>query len=187
MAEPQRTSPFDGLPGRLAAATAGCRLTPLAAESRLVLRCDRAGAAAAAAALGIEPPAMLRQSTASNVAMAMLGPDDYLLRGGSAEPLEAALTGRHHALVDVSHRLTGVRLMGETAAATLAGGCPLDLHQRTAPVGLATRTLIGKTEITLIRTSADGFDLLTNRSFADYLWHLLLELGRDQALTTDPA
>jgi sarcosine oxidase subunit gamma len=94
--------------------------------------------------------------------------------------LEAALSGVFHSLVDVSHARVGLSLEGPRAARRLAAGCPLDLDLRAFPLGMATRTLLVKAEITLWRRAQESFRIETLRSFAPYVARILLEAARDQ-------
>jgi len=63
--------------------------------------------------------------------------------------------------------------------AVLNTGCPLDLSLDEFPVGMCTRTIFGKSEIVLWRTSAAGFRVEVWRSFAAYVWRMLEEAGRE--------
>ena len=86
-----------------------------------------------------------------------LGPDEYLLldlapQDGSAlataASIEAALHDSPHALVDVSHRQFALEVSGPYAEIILRGACPLDLHISQFPVGMCTRTVFAKADIT---------------------------------------
>jgi sarcosine oxidase subunit gamma len=93
--------------------------------------------------------------------------------------LETALDPLPHSLVDVSHRQIGLVIEGERAALILAAGCPLDLDIRAFPVGMCTRTLLGKAEIVLWRTAETSFHLEVARSFAPYMARFLEQADRD--------
>jgi sarcosine oxidase, subunit gamma len=83
---------------------------------------------------------------------ARLGPDEWLLVAPAGDsPDFSVLEGRHHSLVDVSHRYAAFVVEGDSAPLILAAGCPLDLHPDVFTVGMATRTLLGKAEIVLWR------------------------------------
>lgn len=111
-----------------------------------------------------------------------LGPDEWLV-GAPADHLEIveaemerALHDLPHALVDVSHRNVGLEIEGCSAADALNAGCPLDLGDRAFPAGTATRTLLGKAEIVLIRPGAEPtYRVETWRSFATYVHGFLHE------------
>lgn len=106
---------------------------------------------------------------------ARLGPDEWLLVAPADDtPDFGALEGRHHSLVDVSHRYAAFAVEGENAPLVLAAGCPLDLHPEVFVAGSATRTLLGKAEIILWRVSAaPSYRLECARSFAPYVERFL--------------
>jgi sarcosine oxidase subunit gamma len=91
-----------------------------------------------------------------------LGPDEWLLLGFGAPETEFAL-------IDITHRQLGFRLDGDEAATLLAAGVPLDLAETAFPVGMCTRTLFEKAEITLWRRGAQAWQIEIARSFAPYL------------------
>ena len=117
-----------------------------------------------------------------------LGPDEYLLLDlaaqaesalATAASIEAALRDTPHALVDVSHRQFALEVSGPHAEVILRGACPLDLDISQFPVGMCTRTLLAKADVTLWRTREDVFHLEVWRSFADYVGGLLHEIARE--------
>jgi sarcosine oxidase, subunit gamma len=160
-------------------------LRPLPPATRLILHGGveaRRRAAVAWEAPFSEVPC--RAGVQGNRATLWMGPDEYLLidTGTAAPaPLAGALQGVAHALVDVSHRQIALEIHGPHAAAILNGGCPLDLDPVAFPVGMCTRTLCGKADIVLWRTSADTFHVEVWRSFTEYLVALLGEVARDIA------
>ncbi len=104
-----------------------------------------------------------------------LGPDEWLLLGlDAAVPadlfglIDAALGRLPHSLVDVSHRQIGIEVAGPGAARLVNAGCPLDLDPRAFPIGMSTRTVLAKAEITLWRQTGDRFRIEVARSFAPY-------------------
>ena len=112
---------------------------------------------------------------------ARLGPDEWLLCApeGTA-PIFDALEGRHHSLVDVSHRYAGFAVEGDAAHLVLAAGCPLNLDSTAFPAGSATRTLLGKAEIVLWRLdAAPAFRVDCARTFAPYVQAFLQEAARE--------
>ncbi|MFI4891192.1 MAG: sarcosine oxidase subunit gamma [Steroidobacterales bacterium] len=132
-----------------------------------------------------------RAHSSGSRATLWMGPDEYLLielgplaaAPGSEPPamaqLAQALGSAPHALIDVSHRQVAFEVRGSQAAAILNGGCPLDLDLASFPVGMCTRTLCGKADITLWRTGAATFHVEVWRSFSEYLIALLTEVARD--------
>jgi sarcosine oxidase subunit gamma len=111
------------------------------------------------------------------------GPDEQLLLTSVGDgptlsrQLRAALSELRHSLVDVSHRQIALEVSGPQAADLLNAGCPLDLHVSVFPVGMCTRTVLGKCDIVLWRRSVDTFHVEVWRSFADYASRFLAEAG----------
>ena len=64
----------------------------------------------------------------------------------------------------------------------LSAACPQDLRLAAFPVGAASRSLFQKIDVILWRRSETGFEVLCGRSFADYLWALLVEAARSPAV-----
>jgi sarcosine oxidase subunit gamma len=110
-----------------------------------------------------------------------LGPDEWLLLAPEDQgndvcrALSEALGDHPHALVPVGHRNTGIEISGKQAATLLNAGCPLDLDVSEFPVGMCTRTVLGRAEIVLWRTRPEKFHLDLWRSFAPYVWDFLIE------------
>lgn len=165
------------------------RATTIAAlppAARFIIRGRAPVVAAAKAALGFDlPTEACRAATSGIVAALWLGPDEWLVIGAEgdrdrlAAALEDALAGTPHAVVDVSHRQSGVILSGPKVAFVIAHGCPLDLSLETFPVGMCTRTLVGRTEAVLWRTGEETFRIEVWRSFVSYLVAFLQEARRE--------
>jgi sarcosine oxidase subunit gamma len=159
-------------------------LRALPPACRWVLRGGPEVRAAAEAALGVPVPAQAcRAGLTGERAALWLGPDEWLLvaslaQSGLATRLERALGAMAHSLVDVSHRQVGLLVHGSQAAALLASGCPLDLDERSFPIGMCTRTVLSKAEVVLWRTGAQEFRLEVWRSFAPYVTQFLSEAAR---------
>lgn len=167
---------------RSAPAGSGVSVRPAGAEARFSLRARLAnGAAPKLAGLALDAP-INTVGTGGEVWLARLGPDEWLIGGPEADAdllqgrIHEALAGVPHSLVDVSHRNVGIDVSGRQAAAVLNAGCPLDLSETTFPPGSATRTLLGKSEIVLIRaTAAPLYRVECWRSFSIYVHGLLNE------------
>lgn len=110
-----------------------------------------------------------------------LGPDEWLLHAGGESPaavyetLSKALASHSCSLVDVSHRSDAFSVSGPKAAWVLNHGCALNLALAEFPVGMCTRTLIGKAAVILSRTDDHTFHVDVWRSFAPYVWQFLDE------------
>ena len=155
---------------------------------RLVLRAGEPARAAAERAFGAPlPTTACRAGTQGERAALWLGPDEWLLIAPEAAGaavlagLESGVAGLPCSLVDVSHRQIALEVAGAHAELLLAAGCPLDLHPGAFPVGMCTRTMLGKTEIVLWRVSSDAFRIEVWRSFAAYLSAFLVEAARGMA------
>lgn len=152
---------------------------------RYILRGGPQVRLAAQGAFGVAlPESACRAASQGERAALWLGPDEWLLiapedsGAETAGALAAALAQLPHSLVDVSHRQIALELSGPRAGLLLAAGCPLDLEANAFPVGMCTRTVLGKTEIVLWRTALDTFRIEIWRSFAPYLSAFLEEAAR---------
>ncbi len=173
----------------VAAASPASRHATLAAvgpHARFILRVRGAAIAAVSPALGFDLPTTACRSAASgDVAALWLGPDEWLVIGpaGKGESLGSALTeclaGAAAAVIDVSHRHAALALSGTKAADVLNALVPLDLGLSAFPVGACTRTLCGKAEIVLWRTSTETFQVECMRSVGRYVWGSLEEARRE--------
>jgi sarcosine oxidase subunit gamma len=116
-----------------------------------------------------------------------LGPDEWLLAATGEQAsvlfaaMEKALLGHSCSLVDISHRSDAFALSGRMSDYVLNHGCPLDLSLQAFPVGMCTRTILGKATILLSRPEPDTFHIDVGRSFAPYVWQLLDEARRELA------
>ena len=153
--------------------------------TRFLLRGGEAVAARAGPVLGLTiPQEACRAAVQADRAALWLGPDEWLLLAPEAEGrdiaerLLPALDGLPHALTDIGHGSAGLIVAGPAAAELLNAGCPLDLHESAFPVGMCTRTLLGKAEIVLWRTAPETFRLEAGRSFMAYVREFLLEAVR---------
>lgn len=162
-------------------------IVPLGPARRHVLRVS----AQAAAAVG--HAGLFDLSGAINSALgtrerfaARLGPDEWLLlapeEDASAGRVAADLGEHFHSLVDVSHRHVAIAVRAAAAPMILNAGVPLDLHDRAFPPGSATRTVLAKAEIVLVRWS-DGFRVECARSFAPYVHAFLVQAALECGAT----
>jgi sarcosine oxidase subunit gamma len=177
-------------------AAALARLGPLAAHhavsvgqvgprTRFGYRGAESTLAGLGAAFGVTPLTdICRAASEGDHAALWLGPDEWLLLAPDGEvaaltgKLEAALAGVPHSLVDISHRNAAFEVTGEHGPAVLNVGCPLDFHA--FPVGMCTRTVLGKAEVVLWRRSPQRFHLEVWRSFAPYVQRFLGQAVEDE-------
>ena len=144
-------------------------------------------AKAAKAHFGVAAPLKPKAVTAGGSLLIWSGPDQFLAlspRDGLASPL-ASLAGPlagAASLSDQSDARALIRIAGPRARDVLAKFCSLDLDASVFPVGTAAATSVDHTAVTLWRgeDTAGGaatFNLLVFTSFAESLWHMMLEAG----------
>ena len=181
MAEPalQRTGPL-ALHHAVAVGQVGPR-------TRFAYRGPESTLSALGAGFGVTPSTeACRAASEGDHAALWLGPDEWLLLApdGEATALEAklraALADQPHSLVDISHRNAAFEITGDHGPAVLSVGCPLDFDLAHFPVGMSTRTVLGKTEVVLWRRSAQRFHLEVWRSFAPYVLGFLQQAVEDE-------
>ncbi|MBV1700496.1 MAG: sarcosine oxidase subunit gamma [Hyphomicrobiales bacterium] len=157
-----------------------CQMCVVAPRQRLVLRCARPLARAGGFDLGI---AINRFSRNGGLVAARVGPDEFWLFGPLDAPIlgevAAAFAAKPHALVDVSHAQAGVSLGGDRVSEVLNAGCPLDLGLAAFPVQMATRTLLGKAPVLLMREAPEHFLVETARSHIDYVRQFIRLAARE--------
>lgn len=119
---------------------------------------------------------------------ARLGPDEWLLIGPEtenatlADACSADLASRIISLVDIGHRNVAMTVSGPAASTVLNAGIALNLSETAFPAGSATRTLLGKADVVLLRTgTAAVYRVECGRSFAPYVHRLLTEVAQEFA------
>jgi sarcosine oxidase subunit gamma len=165
----------------------GVSIEVLPAQARYSLRLPIRAASATSEIAGFRlGMAINRYEAKGDRWTARLGPNEWLIGGPEVETetiateIEAALVGEIHALTEVSHRNVAFEVAGMEATAVVNAGCPLDLSIKAFPGGSATRSLLGKAEIVLMRPGAAPiFRVECWRSFADYVYGFLVEAARD--------
>ncbi|MBB2752092.1 UNVERIFIED_ORG: sarcosine oxidase subunit gamma [Rhizobium aethiopicum] len=169
------------LAGRLGG-SATVRLTVAPAASRVALRAPAGSLAALSKALGLSVPTVPKTSGRAGARSVLwIGPDEWLVIDEDGADLMTVLSGISavHSATDVSHRNLAIIVSGPGAEKTLAAGCPQDLSLSSFPVGAASRTILGKAEIVLLRTDKDTFRVECWRSFSDFVFGLLDEAAHD--------
>jgi heterotetrameric sarcosine oxidase gamma subunit len=119
-----------------------------------------------------------------------LGPDEWLIvapETASDVAARAAAAVREHrvSIVDVSHRSRTIEITGPRAAWCLNAFCALDLDLQAFPVGMCTRTLLGKAEVVLWRIAPEVFHVDVARSFFSYVWACLEEARLEFTVEAD--
>lgn len=160
------------------------KLATLPPAHRISLRAPAASVAALSKAIGLTLPEKPKTSASkSNRTALWLGPDEWLvIDDGANDPLEACSgVEALHSAVGISHRNVAISVSGPGAENTVRAGCPQDLSLAAFPVGACSRTILGKSEIVLLRTGEDAFRVECWRSFSDYVFTFLAEAARDAA------
>ena len=113
-----------------------------------------------------------------------IGPDEWLIIDESGTDLMSACNGASgtYSAVDVSNRNTAIIVSGSAAEATISAGCPQDLSLQAFPKGACSRTLLGKSEIILLREDEHVFRVEVWRSFSAYAFAFLADAGRSPML-----
>ena len=171
------------LAGRTTIAT-GVKVEVLPPADRISLRAPEASVAALSKALGLTLPKKPKTSASKGGRTALwLGPDEWLVidEGGNDPLADCATVAALHSAVGISHRNIAISVTGPAAEAAINSGCPQDLSLDAFPAGAASRTILGKAEIVLLRTSNDAFRVECWRSFSDYVFTFLSEGARDAA------
>lgn len=188
MSERSNMGAHTRMPGLAAAgAPDGVTVSMLDAGASYALRIAPQLAATVREVAGFDLTGGINTAIASSARIAArLGPDEWLLitPGGAddvlAGDIENALAGHFHALVDVSHRNVAIEVSGREAPIVLNAGVPIDLDDAAFPAGSATRTVLGKAEIVLVRPGADRvYRVECWRSFAPYVRQYLEEAARE--------
>lgn len=172
------------LAGRTTSAPA-VKVEVLPPAERISLRAPEASVAALSKALGVTLPKKPKTSASKAGRTALwLGPDEWLVidEAGNDPLADCAGVSALHSAVGISHRNVAIAVTGAGAAATINAGCPQDLSLDAFPVGACSRTILGKTEIVLLRNAADTFRVECWRSFSDYVFTFLSEGSRDAAV-----
>jgi sarcosine oxidase, subunit gamma len=147
-----RLGPLDLLAGAARAGSA-VELSLLPPRARFVLRCRPGSVAAAGQAFGVTlPREACRAAVSASRAALWLGPDEWLLLA-AAEDAAAIMHQLSVALAAAPHAL----------------------------VGMCTRTLFEKAEIVLWRMEEHTYHVEIERSYAPYVWLMLIEAREDLA------
>lgn len=160
----------------------GVKLATLPPAHRISLRAPAASVATLSKALGLTLPEKPKTSASKGSRTALwLGPDEWLvIDDGANDPLQdCAGVEALHSAVGISHRNMAISVTGQGAESTVSAGCPQDLSLAAFPVGACSRTILGKSEIVLLRTGEEAFRVECWRSFSDYVFTFLTEAARD--------
>jgi sarcosine oxidase subunit gamma len=157
-------------------------IEPAAPAARISFRATPKGAKAFGKSIGIDLPTTPGTSARlSGLTALWLGPDEWLVidEKRSIEALMPKRQNREFSAVDVSHRNTAYLIAGAGAADAINAACPRNLSLASFSVGAASRSIFGKAEIVLLRTGKTSFRMECWRSFAPYVWDLLIDASKD--------
>ena len=140
------------------------------------------------AAAGYAPPDPGQARTDGQITWHWQGPGRMLrVAFGQEAILDLAASqerfGSSHAVVDLSHARTIVRLSGVAARHTLAKGCSIDLRLQAFGAGCVALTALAHTAVMLHAISEHELDIYWNRSYAQAGVEWLIEAGREAGLT----
>ncbi len=176
---PRHPPPFDTID------TPTFRVSMLAPTTRLSIRAGTAAVSGIGLALGVLLPTVpCRAVTARDRAALWLGPDEWLVLAPEtatslAETATKAARGHPASVVDVSHRTEALEVTGPDMTWCLNSFCALDLDPHVFPIGMCTRTLLGKAEIILWRLGHETFRLEVARSYLPYVRACLHQAVQD--------
>ncbi|MCP4071836.1 MAG: sarcosine oxidase subunit gamma family protein [Hyphomicrobiales bacterium] len=129
--------------------------------------------------LSLDLPDSPKTSVARDERTALwLGPDEWLILDNLSSDLHELPKNLAQMLcsaVDISHRNTSIIVSGKGAVGVLNTGCPQNLSMEAFPVGACSRTILGKSEIILLRIGTSTFHVECWRSFSDYVWKYLVD------------
>lgn len=180
MAETRRQG-ADPAPGGFAGSPGSVLLRERSIAGSVNLRLDARDAEALAAvksAIGVVLPVKSNTWAASGEAEVLWQAfDEWLimtpLRPAAAllPALEGALSGRRHAVTDVSDQRMAFEISGPRSLEVLQKGCAVDLHPRAFGAFSCAQTALARVRVTLRRMNEPGiFQVLVERSYAQYLW-----------------
>jgi sarcosine oxidase subunit gamma len=160
---------------------------------QVMARRGKAGetAKAAQARFGAAAPETPKAIEASDATLLIWsGPDQFLVlsKGGkhSIEALASVFAGSA-SLSDQSHARALISISGDKARAMLAKLSSIDLHPDVFGVGAAAATSMDHTSVTLWRgDDRNGqavFNLLVFATFAESLWHTILDSAAEYGAT----
>ncbi|MCA0012332.1 sarcosine oxidase subunit gamma [Mesorhizobium sp. B292B1B] len=148
-------------------------------------------AKAAKARFGVAAPEIPKAVSTADATLIWSGPDQFLVlsQGGKhpVEPLAQAFAASG-SLSDQSHARVLISIYGGKAREMLAKLSSIDLHPEAFPVGAAAATSMDHTSVTLWRgEDRNGqavFNLLVFATFAESLWHTILDSAAEYGVTT---
>lgn len=179
----------DGAAGLSMGELAGFELVQVMARRGQGDAAAKAGADAYGKAAPVKPEAV----EAGDALLIWSGPDQFLVlsardAGPAMEKARSSFAGTA-SLSEQSDGRSLLRIAGPRARDMLAKVCSLDLHPDMFPVATAAATSIDHTAVNLWRGKDDEgsavFYLLVFSTFAESLWHTLLDSGAEYGIAID--
>lgn len=159
---------------------------------QVMARRGKAGETAQAtkAHFGSPAPETPKAIDAADATLIWSGPDQFfVLSNGGKHAIEALapVFAGSASLSDQSHARTLISVSGKKARAMLAKLSSIDLHPAAFPVGAAAATSVDHTSVTLWRgkdrKGQAVFNLLVFATFAESLWHTILDSAAEYGVT----
>ncbi|CAN1519598.1 COG4583 Sarcosine oxidase gamma subunit [Rhabdaerophilaceae bacterium] len=145
-------------------------------DHRLMLRGSDLAARERLACLGLDAPEMLRTAHSDRAMVMRLGPEEWFIGAVAGSDIQRILVDEPGiGAFDVSHGFLGLSIEGAGVEQLLQSHCPLDLNHARFKIGMATRTVFGKTEVLLSRMDSARFNLVISRSQVRSVLDLLAE------------
>lgn len=148
-------------------------------------------ATAARTRFGVAAPETSNSVETGDATLIWSGPGQFLVLSNegmhTVETLAPALAASA-SLSDQSHARVLIAISGSKARSMLAKLSSIDLHPQAFPVGAAAATSIDHTSVTLWHGndragSQDVFNLLVFATFAESLWHTMLDAAAEYGVT----
>ena len=147
-------------------------------------------AKAAQARFGVAAPEAPKAVDTTDAALIWSGPDQFfVLSKGGKHTIEAlgSVFADSASLSDQSHARVLISVSGDKARTVLAKLSSIDLHPEAFAVGAVAATSMDHTSVTLWRgKDRDGqvvFNLLVFSTFAESLWHTILDSAAEYGVT----
>jgi|KBSSwiStaDraftv2_1062776.scaffolds.fasta_scaffold14938_5 sarcosine oxidase subunit gamma len=171
----ERRTPLGPLAARVRHVCSGERFSCRedAFRTLVEVRCADGSAAAAAAIVGGELPAVGRLAMIDTSFVIGLGPQWWMIDAPDGRAPLKSLAGV--SAVDVSAQRSPFVLEGTAVRDVLAHGMALDLHPDHFPEGAAAQTLLAKAAVIVARSGPDQYRVWVRASFARYLAMWLMD------------
>lgn len=118
-----------------------------------------------------------------------LGPNEWQILGmlieAEYEQLANALEGYRHAIIPNGDSQQIIAISGPFVNDVLSKLCPLDLGQPSFGPGRCARSILAQCTILLHPQNNGTYHIHVGRSFADYVWRMLVVSAQEYGMTTE--